>query len=192
MIKRVTFFGFSEAKPEDKVYQEAFEVAKLLAKEGYEILNGGGPGIMKASSLGAKEGGGKTIGVSFYPAGATHFEGRDPSNPLDEEIKCANYVERTIKLIDLGDVYVIFSGGTGTVSEFGMAWGLARIYFGNHKPFLLFGSFWHEITEAIGKNMLLRPEALRVYKIVTKPQEVLEAIQDFDQGKWPDHGQGKS
>ncbi len=147
------------------------------------VLNGGGPGIMKASTLGAKEGGGKAIGVSFYPAGATHFEGRDPSNPIDEEIKCANYVERTLKLIDLGDVYVIFSGGTGTISEFGMVWGIARIYFGQHKPFILYGSFWHEIIEAIGKNMLLRPEALRVYKIVTKPQEVLEAIRDFDQGK---------
>jgi uncharacterized protein (TIGR00725 family) len=183
VIKRVTFFGFSEAKPEDQVFQDAFETAKLLAKEGYEILNGGGPGIMKASSLGAKEGGGKTIGVTFYPAGATHFEGRDPSNPLNEEIKCPNYVERTLKLIELGDVYVIFSGGTGTLSEFGMAWGLARIYFGNHKPLILFGSFWHEIIEAMGKSMLLRPEALRVYKIVTKPEEVLEAIQDFDQEK---------
>lgn len=191
MIKKVTFFGFSEAKPEDQVYQDAFETAKLLAKKGFVILNGGGPGIMKASSLGAKEGGGKTTGVTFYPAGATHFEGRDPSNPLDEEIKCPNYVERTLRLIDLGDVYVIFSGGTGTISEFGMAWGLARIYFGNHKPLILFGSFWHEILEAMGKNMLLRPEALRVYKIVTKPQEVLEAIQDFDQESKPPHAQGK-
>jgi hypothetical protein len=191
MIRKVAFFGFSEAKSEDQVFKDAQATAKLLAKEGYLILNGGGPGIMKASSLGAKEGGGKVIGVSFYPAGATHFEGRDPSNPLDEEIKCPNYVERTLKLIELGDVYVIFSGGTGTISEFGMAWGLARIYFGNHKPLILFGSFWHEITEAIGKNMLLRPEALRVYKIVTKPQEVLEAIQDFDQEKRPPRGQGR-
>jgi uncharacterized protein (TIGR00725 family) len=191
MIKKVTFFGFSEAKPEDKIFKDARAAAKLLAKEGYIILNGSGPGIMKASSLGAKEGGGRTIGVSFYPAGATHFEGRDPSNPLDEEIKCPNYVERTLKLIELGDVYVIFSGGTGTISEFAMAWGLARIYFGNHKPLILFGSFWHEIMEAIGKNMLLRPEALRVYKIVTKPQEVIEAIRDFDQESRPPHGQDR-
>ncbi len=183
MIKKVTFFGFSEARPEEKLYQEALKTARLLARNDYVILNGGGPGIMKASSLGAKEGGGRAIGVTFYPAGATHFEGRDPSNPIGEEIKCASYVERTLRLIELGDVYVIFSGGTGTISEFGMAWGLARIYFGSHKPLILFGGFWHEIIEAIGKNMLLRPEALRVYRIVTKPQEVLEAIQDFDQGK---------
>ena len=191
MIKKVTFFGFSEAKPEDQVFRDAQETAKLLAKEGYVILNGGGPGIMKASSLGAKEAGGKTIGVSFYPAGATHFEGRDLSNPLDEEIKCPNYVERTLKLIELGDVYVVFYGGTGTISEFGMAWGLARIYFGNHKSLIFFGSFWHNILEAIGKNMHLRPEELRVYKIVTKPQEVLEAIQGFDQERMPPRGQDK-
>jgi uncharacterized protein (TIGR00725 family) len=191
MIKKVTFFGFSEAKPRERIFKDAFETAKFLAAEGYVILNGGGPGIMKASSLGAKEVSGRTIGVTFYPAGATHFEGRDPSNPIDQEIRCSNYVERTLKLIEMGDVFVVFSGGTGTISEFGMAWGLARIYFGNHKPLILFGSFWHEIMEAIGKNMLLRPEALRVYKIVTKPQEVLEAIRDFDQESKPPHGQDK-
>ena len=191
MIKKITFFGFSEAKTEDKVFQEAQETAKLLAKQGHTILNGGGPGIMKASSLGARQGGGRAIGITFYPAGATHFEGRDPSNLVDEEIKCSNYVERTLKLIELGDAYIIFSGGTGTISEFGMAWGLARIYFGDHKPLILFGSFWHEIIEAMGKNMLLRPEALRVYKIVTKPQEVLEAIQNFDQEKSTGRGQDK-
>jgi uncharacterized protein (TIGR00725 family) len=191
MIKKVTFFGFSETRPEDEVFQAAKETAKILAKNGYVVLNGGGPGIMKASSLGAKEGGGRAIGITFYPAGATHFEGRDPSNPIDEEIKCASYVERTLKLIELGDVYVIFNGASGTISEFGMAWGLARIYFGNHKPLILYGSFWHEILEAIGKNMFLRPEELRVYRIVNKPEEVLEAIQDFDQEKWPNHGQGK-
>jgi len=52
-----------------------------------------------------------------------------------------NYVERTLKLLELGEIYVIFNGGTGTISEFGMAWGLARLYFGNHKPMVLFGQF---------------------------------------------------
>ena len=36
---------------------------------------------------------------------------------------------------------MVFNGGTGTISEFGMAWGLARLYFGNHKPMVLFGRF---------------------------------------------------
>lgn len=176
MIKNVTFFGSSEVEPGNEVYDGAFRTAKLLAQEGYKIINGGGPGIMKASSEGAKVGGGKSIGITFNPKDMTHFEGRDPTNPMDEEIMCENYVERTIKLLEAGDVYVFFNGSTGTISEFGMAWGLARLYFGHHKPLILFGGFWHEILEAFGRNMLIRPEELKVYRIVTTPEEMLEEI----------------
>lgn len=182
MIKRITIFGFSETKPDDPLYQEAFEVARLLAKEGYTIINGGGPGLMKASTEGAKAGGGKTIGVYFKPEGMVRFEGRDPTNRVDEEIQMPNYVERTLKLLELGDCYVIFKGGTGTISEFGMAWGLARLFFGRHKPLILYGAFWHEILEAFGKNMFLREEELKVYRIVDSPEEVLRAVREFSVG----------
>jgi len=177
MVKSVTFFGFSEAKPGDPEYDGAYQAAKLLAQNGYLIINGGGPGVMKAASEGAKAGGGKTIGVTFNPKDMTHFEGRDPANPLDQEILMDNYVERTLKLLEMGDAYVVFNGGTGTISEFGMAWGLARLYFGRHKPLILYGSFWHEILEVIAENMLIRPEEIRVYRIVTTPQQVLEEVQ---------------
>jgi hypothetical protein len=57
-----------------------------------------------------------------------------------------------------------------------MAWGLARLYFGHHKPLILFGSWWHEILEAFGKNMLLRGEELRVYRIVSTPQKAVKEV----------------
>ncbi len=76
----------------------------------------------------------------------------------------------------MGDIYLVFNGGTGTVSEFGMAWGLAKLYFGHHKPLILFGTFWHEIMETFGRNMLIRPEELKVYRIVTTPEDVLREI----------------
>lgn len=177
MIKNVTFFGYSQAKPGDPDYDAAYQAAKLLAQNGYLVINGGGPGVMSASSEGAKAGGGKVIGVSFNPKDMTHFEGRDPGNPVDQEILVDNYVLRTLKLLEMGDVYVIFNGGTGTISEFGMAWGLARLYFGHHKPLILYGTFWHEVLEVIADKMLIRPEEIRVYRIVTTPQQVLEEIQ---------------
>lgn len=177
MVKNVAIFGSSEVRPGTPDYDAAYQSAKLLAQNGYLIINGGGPGVMKASSEGAKAGGGRVIGVSFNPKDMTRFEGRDPSNPVDQEILLDNYVLRTLKLLEMGDAYVVFNGGTGTVSEFAMAWGLARLYFGHHKPLILYGSFWHEIMEAFGKNMLIRPEEIRVYRIVTAPQQVLEEIQ---------------
>lgn len=176
MVKNVTIFGSSQVGSGSEVYDNAFRTAKLLAQEGYKIINGGGPGVMKASSEGAKTSGGESLAITFNARDMTHFEGRDPLNPADEEIVCENYVERTIKLLEAGDVYVFFNGSTGTISEFGMAWGLARLYFGHHKPLILFGEFWHEVLEAIGRNMLIRPEEIRVYRIVTTPEEAVEGI----------------
>ncbi len=175
-VKKITFFGSSEVAPGSIDYDGAFQTGKLLAQNGYTIVNGGGPGVMKASSEGAKAGGGKSIGITFNPKDMTHFEGRDVTNPVDEERVYDSYVTRTLALLEEGDVYVIFNGGTGTISEFGMAWGLAKLYFGHHRPLILFGSFWHEILEAFGKNMLIRHEEVLVYRIVTTPQEVLEVI----------------
>lgn len=181
-FKNVTIFGFADAHEDRAEWKAAFATAKLLAESGYTIVNGGGPGVMKAASLGAKAASGKVIGVTFYPKDAPYFEGRDKSNPVDQEIKTGNYLERTLRLLDIGDVCVIFKGGTGTISEFGMAWGLARLYFGHHKPFILFGSFWHEILEAVAKNMYIRGEELKVYRIVNTPEEVLEEIKKLEAG----------
>ncbi len=182
MIRNITVLGFSEVRPGDELYQSVYDTAKLLAQSDYTIVNGGGPGVMKASTEGAKAGGGKAIGVYFNPKGMTNFEGRDPSNPVDEKIVLPNYLERTLKLLELGDAYLIFNGGTGTISEFGMAWGLARLYFGYHKPLVLYGSFWHEILETIATNMLIRKEELQVYRIVNTPETALETMRELAAG----------
>ncbi len=179
----MAFLGFADAKVEDWEYGQAFESARILAQNGYEIVDGGGPGIMKAATEGAHAGGGKAIGITFYPNKKElpdFFEGRDEDNHFDEEIKTTTYVERTLKIMDVADVYVIFNGGTGTISEFGMAWGLARLHFGHHKPLILYGHFWHDVIEAIGKNMRLRSEELKVYHIVTTPEEVLLKIKSLE------------
>jgi len=110
-----------------------------------------------------------------------HYEGRDPQNLFDIEIKAKNYVERTLALMREGQVYVVFNGGTGTISEFGMAWGLAKLYFGHHKPLILYGKFWEEIITVFKENMLLTKEEQEVYKIVDTPEGVLKAILEFEE-----------
>ena len=182
-IEAVAIFGYADCSEKDSLYQEVVKVSNCLAKAGYVIVDGGGPGVMRAATLGAKQAGGKTIGVTFYPKSDDphiNYEGRDPKNPFDKEIKADNYVERTLTLMKEGQVYVIFNGGTGTISEFGMAWGLARLYFGHHKPLILYGKFWNNIIKAFKENMLIRPKELKVYKIVNSPQEVLNAICEFE------------
>ena len=179
-IHQVAIFGSSHTEDNSLLYGQVYEVCKKLAEAGYVVANGGGPGVMKAASLGAKAAGGKVIGVTFQGDERMHFEGRDPSNKIDVEIKTKNYVERTITLLKEGQIYVIFNGGTGTISEFGMAWGLAKLYFGHHKPLILYGKFWENIIQAFKDNMLMRPEELEVYKIVDNETAVLQAILDFE------------
>lgn len=189
-IDQVAVFGYADTVDKDGLYKDVFKVSRELAIAGYTVVDGGGPGVMLAATLGAKAGGGKTIGVTLYPKDMPHFEGRDPRNLMDKEIKTDSYIERTLTLMKEGQVYVIFRGGTGTISEFGMAWGLARLYFGHHKPLILYGNFWKKIIKAFKENMLMRPEDLKVFKIVNSPEEVLEAIREFDeeieQGKHKD------
>ena len=179
-IKHISYFGFADTSVSDPLYKQAYDCAKFLASKGFVTINGGGPGTMRAVSEGAKSGGGTVIGVTFYPKDITNFEGRDPNNPMDQEIITKNYLERTLKLLELGDIYTIFPGGTGTISEWGMAWGLARLYYGHHKPLILYGKFWNEIIQAFINNMRIRPEDLKVYKIVNSPEEAYEVILEFE------------
>jgi uncharacterized protein (TIGR00730 family) len=180
-IKSLSFLGFADAPPEDPLYKEAFEVAKHVAERGYTVINGGGPGVMRAATLGAKAGGGKSVGVTFYPKDIALFEGRDRENICDEEVITKNYLERTLKLLELGDAYVLFKGGTGTISEFGMAWGLAKLYYGHHKPLILYGQFWENIIAAFIANMRIRPADLKVYRIANSPAEVISEIELFEE-----------
>lgn len=190
-IKHISYFGFADAAPNDPLYAEAYECSKFLTSKGFVAINGGGPGTMRAVSEGAKAGGGMAIGVTFYPKDITNFEGRDPGNPMDQEIVTKNYLERTLKLLELGDVYVVFKGGTGTISEFGMAWGLARLYFGHHKPLILYGDFWNHIIKAFVDNMRIRPEDLKVYRVVNSPQEAYDAIKLFEEFIQDNHNANK-
>lgn len=182
-IQNVAIFGGAGAETNSNLYKEVFAVAKRLAQEGYTIVNGGGPGAMLAATEGAEAVNGKTLSVTFDPKDAPGFEGRYIKNQTDKEIKTTNYIERMFTLMEHGDCYVIFNGGTGTISELGTAWCLARLYYGNHKPFILYGDFWHEIIDVINKNMMMRSNDTKVFRIVNSVEEVLEAIQEFDQEK---------
>jgi len=152
----------------------------LMAKKGVTIVNGGGPGVMKAATEGAHEGKGRAEIATFYPEHIENFEGKDKGNKADKEIVTKNYLERTLKLMEMGNAYVIFNGGTGTVSEFGMAWGLAKLYLGHHKPLILYGNFWKKIMDSLVENMKIRSLALKAYKIVNTPEEAVKALWEYE------------
>lgn len=181
LINRIAFFGDAQIQTTDPVYLEAFGTAKLLAQKGYAIVNGGGPGVMDASTQGAVSGGGETIAVTFSPKNAKSFEGRYLNNLsiVNKEVITVNYVERMFKLIEYSHLFIIFKGGSGTLSEFGTAWVLANIYHGHHKPFILYGHFWWEIIDVIHKNLNIDDQEMSCFKIVETKEDALAAIERF-------------
>ena len=132
---------------------------------------------MKAATIGAHDGGGKALAVTYHPnKPKKNYEGTDPDNKFDEEIYTLDYFDRTKVMLQNSDAHIVFNGSTGTISEFGMTWASSRIHEGNHKPIILYGSFWNEIITALKKNMYLRPGEDQFLKICTTPEEVLEYL----------------
>ncbi len=179
-IKRVAIFGSADIDANHPVYKDAYMVAALLAKEGRLVVDGGGPGVMLAATQGAKSVGGQTLAVTMYPTDMPNFEGRAGENVTDTEIKTKNYIERMFTLMDNADAYVIFYGGTGTLSEWATAWLLAHLYYGHHKPFILYGAWWREVIAVIQKNFLLDGPEMKVFTIVDTPQQLLYAMDEFE------------
>jgi uncharacterized protein (TIGR00725 family) len=176
-ISSVAFLGGADIPSDDQTYKHASMIARNLAQMGLTIYNGGGPGVMRAATEGAKSVGGKVIGVTCYPKiPYLNWEGCDPHNYFDEEVKTSDYFDRTKQLLMRTDIHLIFRGGTGTISEFGMTWASSYIRGGHEKPIVLFGRFWRTIIQSFNKYMYMRPGEFRVYRIVQSVEEAVDEV----------------
>jgi len=138
----VTIFGSSQAKAGETDYEMARELGKALAEAGYTVCNGGYGGIMEASARGAKEAGGRTIGVTTEDFGV-------PANLwIDEEVRMKKWHKRLFRLIELGDGYVVFDGGTGTLVELFIVWEMSNKKF-IKKPIVIFGDQMQNLAKEV-------------------------------------------
>lgn len=181
-IAKVAFLGGAGWKKDDLPYKGAFDTAQILAENGFEIYNGGGPGVMRASTDGAHAGNGKAIAITYHPGKTKrHYEGVDLENKFDSEIITLDYFDRTKVMLQTTDAHIVFNGSIGTLSELGMTWISSWIHFPDSKPIVLFGEFWNEHINLIKKNMLLDHGEEDMMKICHSPQEVLEYLNSFNQ-----------
>lgn len=178
-IKNIAIFGSADVDEEHPLYKDVFNVARYLAYHNYTIVNGGGPGVMDAATQGAESADGDTLVVTFYPKDMPEFEGRYTHNAADKEIKTKNYIERMFGLMEHADAFICFEGGTGTLSEWATAWLLAHLYYGNHKPLILYGEFWEQVMRVINDNFLIGEKELKVYRIVKNEEELITALNEF-------------
>lgn len=187
-IKKVAFFGDADAKRNDEHFIDAYNTAKLLAENGYCIINGGGPGVMLASTLGAKSAGGRVETVIVNPNNRpANFEGDcyENTSVADKNIAMPNYDKRLNKLVEVADAFVIFKGGTGTLAEVGLTWSKAKFDFGHHEPLIFFGDFWRNIVDTLVVDLDLEKKEQKVYEIVDTPEDILEILNNRHTVKKP-------
>lgn len=180
-FKKVAFLGGAAWTENDQPYKDAFDVAKVLAENGYEILNGGGPGVMRAATKGAQAGHGKTLIVTYHPSKPKrHYEGTDVLNNADDEVITLDYFDRTKVLLQNTDVHIVFKGSLGTLSEFGMTWISSWIHEPNNKPIIMYGDFWNEILDILVKNLKIEKDEREMLKVLSTPQEVLDYLTELE------------
>ena len=109
----VTIFGSARTDKDDPYYKECVKLSSMLAQKGFNIITGGGPGIMAAANKGAKEQGNvQSIGLNID----LPFE--QVANPyITKELSFDYFFSRKVMLVKYSMAYVIFPGGFGTLDE---------------------------------------------------------------------------
>ncbi len=140
----VTVFGSSRPRENDAEYGEARLLGRLLAEKGFAVCSGAYGGTMEAVSRGAKDGGGKTYGVT-----ADAFAAAKANEWVDVEVRVATWQERLFELIRLADGFVACKGGTGTLAELAVVWEMMNKLVMAAKPLVALGEFWQPIIKSV-------------------------------------------
>lgn len=164
----VTFWGSARLTPTDPYYKMAEELAAKLAKKGFSIISGGGPGIMEASNVGAFKVGGKSVGLNIQ------LPLEQKPNPYVTEAQNFNFFfSRKVMLTFASEAYIYFPGGFGTLDELFEILTLIQTNKIEKIPVVLIGSeFWHPLI------MWFENSLLKKYKTITK--EDLDLFVIFD------------
>jgi hypothetical protein len=172
----ITFFGSARAHDGEWEYEAARELAAKLAKEGFAVISGGGPGVMEAANRGAQDGHGLSIGLNIE----IPFEQR-PNRYIDKLIEFRYFFVRKVMFVKYSIAFVIFPGGFGTMDELFEA--LTLIQTRKIKPFpvfLLGTKYWEGLLEWIREHMVkegkISPEDLEFLHVVDSLDEVVERI----------------
>lgn len=184
----VSIFGSARTKPTNKYYKEAERTADLLVKEGYAVITGAGPGIMEAGNKGASKAKGNSIGLNID----LPFE-QKPNRYVKELIDFHYFFCRKVMFVKYATAFVIFPGGFGTLDEFFESITLIQTRRMGKFPVVLFGSkFWSGLIDWLKKSVLheknIDPEDLDIFKIVDKPEDVIQVIKSFYSKKKKNNG----
>ena len=172
----VSIFGSARIKPEDETYNQTVEIAKKLSENGFNIITGGGPGIMEAGNKGAQEGKGKSVGVNIK------LPMEQQANAFtDLQLELNYFFVRKVMFIKYAQAYVGMPGGFGTLDEIFEA--ITLIQTKRIKPFpvILVGTeYWSGlldwIKDTLLKKNLISADDIDLVRLTDDPDEVVKII----------------
>lgn len=175
----VTIFGSARTKPSDKYYKATVRIARQLAEHNFAVITGGGPGIMEAANKGAREGGGKSVGLNiqlpFEQSGNTH---------ANISINYHYFFARKVCLAKYSSAFIYMPGGFGTLDEFFEILTLVQTQRMPKFPMILFGKkFWSGLlrwTEGTMKaGKFISPDDKHLFTVTDSESEVIEIITEW-------------
>ncbi len=175
----ISVFGSARSKPESQDYKIGIELGKLIVKAGYGVITGGGPGLMEAANKGAKEAGGKSVGLSIQ----LPFESKG-NDHLTMEILFNYFFVRKVMFVKYASGFIALPGGFGTMDElFEM---LTLIQTNKVAPFpivLLGRDYWQGLMDwmktIMADGKYINAEDLKMFTLTDEPKEAVKIITDF-------------
>ena len=168
----VTVFGSARIKPGDPHYELTRKMGAAIARLGFTVITGGGPGIMEAANRGAKEAGGRSVGCTIELAS------EQPTNVyLDRCVRMHYFFARKTLLVKYSYAFVVMPGGAGTLDEFFEA--LTLIQTGKIKnfPIVIMGTdYWKELLHFIETMAQRGMIAARDLSLIYATDSVDEAV----------------
>gem|GEM_PF-473729 len=164
----VTVFGSSAPGPGEEEYEQARELGRLLAQNGFVLKNGGYGGTMEAGAKGAAEENGKAVGVTL----SSYNSGRG-NKFLTREIVAESLFDRLSKLMEHSAAFVILPGSTGTLAEISLLIELINKGMIEKAPVIFLGDYWDEQIDIFRK---ISPEIDKIILREASPEEVVKTI----------------
>jgi uncharacterized protein (TIGR00730 family) len=176
VTRGVSVFGSARTKEDDVNYIAARETGKLLAEAGFEVITGGGPGIMEAANRGAFDAKKMSIGCNIE----LPFE-QIPNPYQTKSLSFKYFFVRKTMFIKYSNAYIIFPGGFGTMDELFEALTLIQTRKIRNFPVVLFNSqYWRGMLQWLTSTMLnekmISPEDLSLIHLTDSPKDAVDFI----------------
>jgi uncharacterized protein (TIGR00730 family) len=168
----VTVYGSARFKEDHIYYKLARSMGKTLARNGFTVMTGGGPGVMEAANRGAKEAGGRSVGCTI------ELPSEQPTNVyLDRCVRMHYFFARKTLLVKYSYAFVVMPGGAGTLDELFEAVTLIQTGKIKNFPIVIMGTeYWKELLHFIETMAQRGMIAASDLKLIYATDSVDEAI----------------